>query len=113
MQDDSVLDMVEVVARALWEKHRQDKLDAIRAGKMSASMSGIEYYDGGYENALESTKEYLRGEARAAIGALREPTEAMKEASYADRGCGCPCCINADNWSLMIDAALLPKGRGG
>jgi len=47
--------------------------------------------------------------ARAALTALLEPTEAMEKASEKNEGCGCPCCYRADDWTLMIQAALDEK----
>lgn len=50
--------------------------------------------------------------ARAAIAAMREPTEAMEQAvtEWARDGCGCPCCYTAAVvWPVMIDTALGEK----
>jgi hypothetical protein len=44
--------------------------------------------------------------ARAVLTALREPPDDVLSASDADEGCGCPCCVRADNWTLMIDHIL-------
>ena len=48
--------------------------------------------------------------ARAAIAALREPTEAMVEAAIEADNTGMPLSMGYDEaWSIMIDAALNSK----
>ncbi len=49
--------------------------------------------------------------ARAAIEALREPTDAMVKAGYRDDSEGANDCDTADQWRRMIDAALLCRGE--
>jgi hypothetical protein len=116
-----VNEIVERAAKALFEKHHQDKLRLIREGTVSASMSGIEYYQVGWEAQDESVKEYLRGEVRAVMEAMREPTEAMRVAlnvHAAERDhpwwwehsvLSDPTFLShpsPDAWTTLIDAAL-------
>ena len=54
----------------------------------------------------DNGEQTLRHLARAVIEAIREPSETMVDASRAEEGCGCPCCVGADDWSTMIDALL-------
>ncbi|WNV09937.1 hypothetical protein [Tardiphaga sp. 709] len=59
---------------------------------------------GDYENP---TKEDIKNAARAAIEAMREPTEAMDAAAYAADGTNMPLAITyKEAWQAMIDAAL-------
>ena len=60
----------------------------------------------------ESWESYI-GEARAAIEAMRKPTEEMREAGFASieivetsYGAGIPLSAPEKVWSAMIDAAL-------
>lgn len=60
-----------------------------------------------WELLVEKAQQEARGKARAAIEALREPTEAMFDAAYAtncidERGQG------EDFYRAVIDAALAP-----
>lgn len=77
-------EMVERVAKALWEHGGDGSLP--RSWKLLHSDKKPEY----------------RHMARAAIEAMRRPTDAMVDVSY-DVGCG-PGCLEV--WVGMIDAAL-------
>lgn len=60
---------------------------------------------GGWDDLNGDTKETVRKEARAAIAAMREPTEAMLDTTVN------PHCVETmedirDVWTDMIDAAL-------
>ena len=52
-------------------------------------------------DSYESAWKRYRGHAKAAIAAMREPTEEMLNASP-----DYPIYMNADEWAKMIDAAL-------
>lgn len=53
-----------------------------------------------WESCSDRMKEQFRAQARAAIEAMREPTEAM-----LDRGPGEPY-LDAEVWRKIVDAAL-------
>jgi hypothetical protein len=76
-------EMVERVARVMFEVDRGGSWDDVR----------------------ENSKAMWRSFARSAIGAMREPTEAMQEAGWAtsDRDYGLK---PSEVWSAMIKAAL-------
>lgn len=114
------MDMVERVARAIWDercrhwgKYRKDLHEPDSEG-----------YDWG-DLGLSKRKELLR-EARAAIAAMREPTEEMGSAGLrkwtkpgnahemddADFAAGNPCRWMKPVWRAMIDAALKSSGSG-
>lgn len=59
-----------------------------------------------WETMRDDDREMIRGYARVVLMAVREPSDAIVEASEEYEGCGCPCCITAHNWQLMIDAIL-------
>lgn len=58
-----------------------------------------------------SVQEQYRGLARAAIEAMREPTEAMEEAALDVRPLMLPDSPR-EVWEAMIDAALNEEGQG-
>lgn len=89
------MDMIETVARALYQS------DWIGNGKAPA-------YEGGMRD------EYLR-EARAAIEAMRNPTEAMRLAGHQHipDDHGDPWASAIEVWQAMIEAALSPVSTNG
>lgn len=68
---------VERVARAIWEDDRKAIQEHIASGKVSASMSGIDRFWGGWEAEADVVKSTYRRRARAALAAMREPSEGM------------------------------------
>ena len=73
-------EMIERVARAIWEEEFQEPVD---------------YH----------TQEITRDQARAAIEAMRVPTKEMKEAGI-NTGVGLGPITSAAIWQAMIDEAL-------
>lgn len=100
--------MVEMVARAIW--------DAYQTGQsVSAAAKGIEWDTvvmmRGYNVAASAWYADAMAEARAAIEAMREPTEGMKIAGAGELIDFNTDDAHPDNWALntwasMIDAAL-------
>ena len=80
-------DMIERVARAIDEAHRNEKV--------SDEMWAVCKRHSAFKPAFDC--------ARAAIAAMREPTERMKEAGFWE-GSASP-----NNYRAMIDAALEEK----
>lgn len=87
--------MIERVARGIWERHRQIDISARFTS---------------WEDAKEWQRTAAAEFARAAILAMREPTEGMVNAGYgtddAIQGHDC-----AAIWRLMIDAALAEEPK--
>lgn len=86
-------EMVERVARAILASHDYSKND----GK-----------EGGFESLSPEWQEVLLANARAAIEAMREPTDDMKNCSeevHWDYSCG-QCGGLKEGWQMMIDEAL-------
>lgn len=81
MESESI---VERVAKALWEAYR----DSIPAN------AEIPHW----EDVGEYGRKTYRAYARAAISAMREPTEEMRRAASFDQ--------TDEDWRAMIDAAL-------
>lgn len=93
-------EMIERVARAL---AREILLEVMRGGVEEAQSYSLEkqaYAAVAAENAL--AKQYM-ALARAAIEAMREPTEAML---YASNGLIGHICDSGDEYRAMIDEAL-------
>ena len=92
--------MVDRVARAIY-------------GDMPRAMSA----DGEFENLWPETQDRYRSLARAAIAAMREPTEAMQLAGHNVRNdptTGLPVHCGTDEiYTAMIDAALAPEEPKG
>lgn len=60
-----------------------------------------------WESCSDRMKEQFRAQARAAIEAMKEPTEAMSKAAYEADGTSMMLAIAyEDVWREMIDAAL-------
>lgn len=83
-------EMIERVARAI-------EAEFLRIGE-----DGSEYASGGDRGLILDGMFDLTSIARAAIEAMREPTEAMQR--YVDEAVFPPDCW--DDWRLLIDAAL-------
>jgi hypothetical protein len=86
-KDFEMNEMIERVAKALW----------------------LDYWDGdacAWEDAEESARETSRSLARAAIEAMREPTEDMIEAGRSENFGNYP----NQAWHAMIDQALTELG---
>jgi hypothetical protein len=79
-------EMVERVARAIYAAGKDD-------------------YAWPWDELNETRKEGVRDVARAAIAAMREPTEAMLQA-----GSDIAHVVTLDDWEYMIDEALEPAG---
>jgi hypothetical protein len=100
-EDVTEISMVETVARALFAKRME----------AAARYPQLQQYN--WEEENQPYREFCLSEARAAIEAMRSPTEAMKDAGivgvgdfhYGDAG---------RVWEAMIDAALAaPTGERG
>lgn len=76
------MDMVEKVARAIWTMRMEGGWNS-------------------YDELPDNRKATVRTYARAAIEAMREPTELMFNAGHDCAGFGVD-----DGWPAMIDAAL-------
>ena len=93
--------MVEKVAKAIYEK-------AVQQRPLTPLGMCVEIPT--WEEASESDKAFARGEARAAIEAMREPTVAMHKAGTIRDDGADP--TNAKGvYSVMIDAALKEGGK--
>jgi hypothetical protein len=79
-EEDEEMDMVERVARAIAAVNHEDDFD----------------------RSDEARRMFIE-DARAAIAAMREPTEEMVKAQWSEPTCG------AEGWRAMIDAALNEK----
>jgi len=87
-------EMIERIARAIWNQRR--------ASVAELGIDLEEWGDGGIPRANKVFEE-----ARAAIEAMREPTEAMLKASDSIMGGGWQNShSDAETWDAMIDAAL-------
>ena len=96
---DPVPEMVERVAREMYAK----TTDTCRADNGTLTLSQTNR-GSGFDSQPEAIKQVLRSNARAAIGAMREPTIKMAEAAEpyaADHACD-----QRTIWALMINAAL-------
>lgn len=83
---------------------------ALAAEEFSAFPSAAEFIDANWYQFSEELAERYRSKARAAIAAMREPTEVMlfgqdeRSRFSADFAA-----INKEVWQAMIDAALIPS----
>lgn len=83
-------EMIEIVARALFERREEFRAEQYTSyGRLS------------WAESPEHWKQELRGDARAAIAAMRDPTEAMIDTAFEDLH---P--IHVLVWYKMIDEAL-------
>ncbi len=87
------MNMIEKVARSLTDQ-MEDQDEALPSSIQRDK--GLVWLEGWFD-------------IKAAIQAMREPSDGMWEAAKQEEGCRCPCCINADYWQAMIDAALEDK----
>lgn len=89
-------DMVEKVARAMWDK-RRDRLEGTKWGGLPA-----------WEVETDELRDEVRAEARAAIEAMRDPTPEMLAV-----GIGGAEGVKRRLWHLMIDAAVSNTRESG
>lgn len=75
---------------------KEDMVERVAKALHAGSDSPTEWFD------YETDREYWRDQARAAIAAMREPTEAMCAAAEATGDHW----YFDDSWAAMIDAAL-------
>lgn len=76
--------------------------------RVAAAMVDADFDVDSWRHVDENMKDRLRAMARAAIAAMREPTEAMVASGLAEngRGAGTYEDYTLDAWQAMIDEAL-------
>ena len=103
MGDEKFSEIVERVAHALYAKDWEVQTGGFRDRHFAFTRPVGRLYE------PEDIKAYWRGQARAAMESMREPTEAMLAAANdIDRGAGDPFVPPEldESWPVMIDAAL-------
>jgi len=91
-----VPEMVDRVARAIY--------DAFREHAWGPPQAGTRYET--WDEAGPRNKVRYTAIARATIPAMREPTEAMRNAGWPVEGLDSEFRDSSETWKLMIDAAL-------
>jgi hypothetical protein len=95
-------EMIERVARALFDAS-QKNLVVSRTNELLYGKSDVTWEYINSEHVVSSIAEDYRTRARAAIEAMREPTEAMLKSGDSSRAAAFGC---VSTWQEMIDAAL-------